>query len=197
MIVVFNDRNDTPYSSKLKILCENLHQSSLFYHNLPTVTNMPEPTSSRPILGDFSSIVCFKAVITGIEEALGEKATAIALIAAGRTRGKNLANELGLSGATNDLDFIATKLNAALGTSGTRLMAIDKIVQEGDIIKVYCSETICSAGEPQGSPRKCTFTLGAVWGALTEITGKKLHGLHTDSVLRGGTHDVFEFTPVN
>jgi predicted hydrocarbon binding protein len=158
---------------------------------------MSEPTSNRPILGDFSSIVCFKAVITGMEEALGDKATSISLIAAGRTRGKNLARELGLSGATKDLDTIAIKLNAALGISGTRLTAIDKIVQEGDIIKVYCSETICSAGEPQGSPRKCTFTLGAVWGALTEITGNKLRGLHTDSVLRGGTHDVFEFTPVN
>ncbi|MFM2304563.1 MAG: hypothetical protein RLZZ135_1975, partial [Cyanobacteriota bacterium] len=152
--------------------------------------SMPTSTSSRPSLGEFSSIVCFKSVITGMEEALGEKATAIALIAAGRTRGKNLAYELGLSAATNDLDFIATKLNAALGSSGTRLTAIDKIVQEGDIIKVYCSDTVCSAGEPQGSPRKCTFTMGAVWGALTEITGKKLRGLHTESVLRGGTHDV-------
>ena len=44
----------------------------------------------REKLGDFSSIVCFKAAITGMEEALGEKATAIALIAAGRSRGKNL-----------------------------------------------------------------------------------------------------------
>jgi predicted hydrocarbon binding protein len=155
---------------------------------------MSTSISSRPSLGEFSSIVCFKAVITGMEEALGEKATAIALIAAGRTRGKNLANELGLSGATKDLDLIATKLNAAVGSAGTRLTAIDKIVQEGDIIKVYCTETVCSAGEPQGSPRKCTFTMGAVWGALTEITGKKLRGLHTDSVLRGGAHDVFEFT---
>lgn len=158
---------------------------------------MSTSTSSRPSLGEFSSIVCFKSVITGMEEALGEKATAISLIAAGRARGKNLAQELGLSGANIDLDTIATKLNAALGTSGTRLTAVDKIVQDGDIIKVYCSETVCSAGESQGSTRKCTFTMGAVWGAISEITGKKLRGLHTESVLRGGTHDVFEFTPVD
>jgi len=158
---------------------------------------MSTSTSSRPSLGEFSSIVCFKSVITGMEEALGEKATAISLIAAGRARGKNLAQELGLSGATIDLDTIATKLNAALGSSGTRLTAVDKIVQDGDIIKVYCSETVCSAGEPQGSNRKCTFTMGAVWGAIAEITGKKLRGLHTESVLRGGTHDVFELTVVN
>jgi predicted hydrocarbon binding protein len=157
---------------------------------------MSTSTSTRPSLGEFSSIVCFKSVITGMEEALGEKATAISLIAAGRSRGKNLAAELGLSGATQDLDLIATQLTAALGSAGTRLTNVDKIVQEGDTIKVYCSETVCSAGEPQGSNRKCTFTMGAVWGAISEITGKKLRGNHTESVLRGGTHDVFEFTIV-
>jgi predicted hydrocarbon binding protein len=158
---------------------------------------MSNTLTSRPNLGQFSSIVCFKSVITGMEEALGEKATAIALIAAGRERGKNLAKELGLSGSTQDLSAITTKLNEVIGANGTHLTAIDKIIQDGDIIKVYCSETICSAGEPQGSNRKCTFTMGAVWGALSEITGKKLRGTHTESVLRGGANDVFEFTTVN
>jgi hypothetical protein len=157
---------------------------------------MSNALSSRPTLGQFSSIVCFKSVITGMEEALGEKATAIALIAAGRERGKNLAKELGLSGSTEDLAVIAAKLNEAVGANGTHLTAVDKIVKEGDLIKVYCSETVCSAGEPQGSDRKCTFTLGAVWGALTEVTGQKLRGVHTESVLRGGANDVFEFTPL-
>jgi predicted hydrocarbon binding protein len=157
---------------------------------------MSNPLSSRPTLGQFSSIVCFKSVITGMEEALGEKATAIALIAAGRGRGRSLAKELGLSGSTADFTSIASQLNAAIGATGTHLTAVDKIVQEGDLIKVYCSETVCSAGEPDGSSRKCTFTMGAVWGALSEITGKKLRGTHTESILRGGTHDVFEFTTI-
>jgi hypothetical protein len=152
--------------------------------------------TSRPTLGQFSSIVCFKSVITGMEEALGEKATAIALIAAGRGRGKSLARELGLSGASQDLNLIAARLNDAIGANGTHLAAIEKIVSEGDVIKVYCSETVCSAGEPQGSDRKCTFTLGTVWGALSEITGKKLRGIHTESVLRGGANDVFEYTTI-
>jgi translation initiation factor 1 (eIF-1/SUI1) len=153
-------------------------------------------TSTRPNLGEYSSIVCFKSVITGMEEALGEKATAISLIAAGRSRGKKLVKASGLSGSALDFDTIATKLNAAIGSAGTRLTAVDKIVEEGGLIKAYCSETLCSAGEAQGSTRKCTFTMGAVWGAIEEITGKKLRGVHTDSVLRGGTHDVFEFTTV-
>jgi hypothetical protein len=155
---------------------------------------MSNTLTSRPSLGQFSSIVCFKSVITGMEEALGEKATAIALIAAGRERGKNLAKQLGLSGATQDLSVIAVKLNEAIGANGTHLTAIDKIVKDGDVIKVYCSETVCSAGEPQGSDRKCTFTMGAVWGAISEIIGQKLRGIHTESILRGGANDVFEFT---
>jgi hypothetical protein len=158
---------------------------------------MPNSVEIRSDLGNFVSIVCFKSVITGMEDALGEKATAIALIAAGRARGKNLVNQLGLAGATTDLNEIATKLNAAVGKDGTRLTAIDKIEQVGDVIKVYASETVCSAGEPAGSPRKCTFSLGAVWGALETILGQRLKGQHTDSVLRGGTHDVFEFTVVS
>jgi predicted hydrocarbon binding protein len=152
--------------------------------------------STRPILGEFNSIVCFKAVITGMEEALGAKATSISLIAAGRTRGKKLAKEMGLSGSFTDLATVATQLNTAIGVAGTRLTIVDKIVEESGVIKAYCAETVCSAGEPQGSTRKCTFTMGAVWGAIEEITGKKLRGVHTESVLRGGTHDVFEFTAI-
>ena len=157
---------------------------------------MSTSLSSRPTLGQYSSIICFKSVITGMEEALGEKATAIALISAGRIRGKELVKSLGLSGSTQDLSVIAAKLDEAVGANGTHLTAVNKITQEGDLIKVYCSETVCSAGEPDGSPRKCTFTMGAIWGALAEVTGKKLRGIHTESVLRGGTHDVFEFTVV-
>jgi predicted hydrocarbon binding protein len=154
-------------------------------------------TLTRANLGDFSSIVCFKSVITGMEDALGEKATAISLIAAGRARGKALAKSLGLSSTSTDLAKIAALLDEAIGQNGTRLTAVDKIIEEGNIIKAYCSETVCSAGEEMGSPRKCTFTMGAVWGALEEITGVKLRGTHTESVLRGGTHDVFEFTKMD
>ncbi|BAZ15969.1 hypothetical protein NIES4071_78420 [Calothrix sp. NIES-4071] len=147
----------------------------------------------RPNLGDFSSIVCFKAAIVGMEDALGDKATAIALTAAGRTRGKQLANELGLTGSMMSLQDIAYKLSYALGRNGTCLCNVEKIFSENNVIKVYTSETLCSAGEPQGSERKCTYTLGAVWGALEQTFGKRFQGKHTESVLRGGTHDVFEF----
>ena len=36
----------------------------------------------RPQLGDFNSIVCFKAAVIGIEKALGDRAARVALLAA-------------------------------------------------------------------------------------------------------------------
>ncbi len=60
----------------------------------------------REQLGDFSSIICLKAMIKGLEEALGEKATAIALTAAGRKRGKDLVKSLSLSHASLDPNAI-------------------------------------------------------------------------------------------
>ncbi|NJM70175.1 MAG: hydrocarbon-binding protein [Scytonema sp. RU_4_4] len=148
----------------------------------------------RPNLGDFNSIVCFKAAIIGMEEALGEKATAIALISAGRHRGKVLAKELALTDSSISFDELTDKISFALGKNGSRLCIVKKITKEGEFIKVYTSETLCSTDEPQGSKRTCTFTLGTIWGMLEVTFGKRLQGKHIESVLRGSEYDVFEFT---
>jgi len=152
--------------------------------------------AERTELGNFSSIVCVKAIVVGVEEALCEKAAAIALISAGRQRGKKLAEELGLAnkGADLSLEDVQQKANYALGKDGTRLCIVEKVVQEGEVYKVYTRETVCSAGEDEGSPRQCTFTLGAIQGFLEAFLGKRLRGQHTQSVLRGDTHDVLEYT---
>jgi hypothetical protein len=107
-----------------------------------------------------------------------------------------LATSLGLSKFSTDLDQIALLLDNAVGKEGTRLTAVNKIEKEGETIGVYCSETICSAGEEIGSPRKCTFSMGAIQGALEEITSQRLQGKHTESVLRGGQFDIFEFKAI-
>ncbi|MGL5794156.1 MAG: hydrocarbon-binding protein, partial [Waterburya sp.] len=91
---------------------------------------------SREKLGGFISVVCFKGVITGMEEALGDKATAIALISAGRSRGKKLVAELGLGGTNLSLEELANKLDHALGENGTRLCKVNRIEDHGDMIKV-------------------------------------------------------------
>lgn len=153
--------------------------------------------SLRPNLGDFSSIVCFKAVVVGVEEALGERAARVALIAAGRKRGRDLVQSLGLSGQGGDLGVAASKMREALGTGGTRLCNIDGIRAEGPMLMVTVSDTVCMAGEPQGSARTCSFTLGAVQGALEELTGRRLKGKHATSRWRGQPEDTFEFTDLN
>jgi len=152
--------------------------------------------AERKEIGNFSSVVCLKALVVGVEEALGEKAAAIALIAAGRQRGKKLAEELSLVNKSTEisLEEVQKIANKALGKDGTRLCIVDKIVQEGEVYKVYTRETICSAGEVEGSQRCCTFTLGAIQGFLESFLGKRLRGKHTQSVLRGDSYDVLEYS---
>ncbi len=161
---------------------------------MSTVPAIPTSFDIREHLGDFSSIACFKAVVTGIEEALGEKAAAIALIAAGRKRGKSLAASLGLSNSSMDWDEVTQLLQSAIGERGTRLCLVNKIEANGDTFRVYCQETICSSQESQGSDRTLTYTLGVLQGAIEEITGKRLQGKQVESVLRGSSYDVVEFS---
>mgnify|MGYP002755901078 CR=1 FL=1 len=151
----------------------------------------------RPHVGDFSNIVCFKAVITGVEDTLGTDGAAVVFIRAGRVRGHSLARELGVSHTALPTPELAPLLNTALGASGTRLCAVTRSYEDAGRIIIEARETVCSAGEPQGSPRECTFTLGAVWGALEEITGRSYLGRHIASVLRGSDTDTFEFTPLD
>ena len=106
----------------------------------------------------------------------------------------NIANLQNTLHNSVSLEEATRKRAAALAPQGTRLLVLDRIEQDGEVLRAYIQETVCSAGEPQGSGRKCTFTLGAVWGALAQLAGHRLQGNHTESVLRGGQYDVFEFT---
>lgn len=158
-----------------------------------------EQTLLRPELGDFSSIIFLKAIIIGVEDAIGDKTAAIAMISAGRKQGKILAQERNLDNKSGSvsLEKIQEILNEILGKDGTRLCLIEKIEQEGDVFKVYTKETFCSAGESDGSTRKCTYTLGAIQGFLEVLLGKRLQGKQTESVLRGGSHDLLEYSVLN
>ena len=149
----------------------------------------------RKDFGDFNSIVCFKSIIVGLEDVIGEQGARANLILAGRIRGRNIAKDLELSGSDKPMSEWSAMIREAIGKNGTRLCDVTKIEQDGDIIRAYLSETVCSAGEEQGSPRKLTFTLGAIQGAIEEITSKKLIGVQTGSVLRGQDHDIVEFRP--
>lgn len=150
----------------------------------------------RQELGDFSSIIFLKSIVTGIEEAIGEKTAAIAMISAGRQQGKTSVQDLDLvnKGVSLSLEEVRDKANQILGKEGNRLCIIDKIEQEGQVYKVYAKETFCSSGEPKGSSRRCTYTLGAIQGFLEAFLGKRLRGQQTDSVLLNGAYDVLEYS---
>ena len=150
----------------------------------------------RSELGEFSSVVCFKAVIVGVEDTLGTDGAAVVFTRAGKTRGGQLVASLGLTGSAVPVEELAGVLNQAIGRDGTRLAAVVRSYQDGDDIVIETKDTVCSAGEPQGSDRKCTFTLGAVWGALEAITGNIYLAEQTESVLRGGSSDKFVFSPL-
>ena len=153
-------------------------------------------TSHRQALGEFQSVVCFKAVIVGVEDTLGEDAAAVVFTRAGRVRGQQLVASLGLTGKNIPVEEMAATLDAALGKDGTKLCRVEHAKTEGDTIVIDTQETVCSAGELDGSTRKCTFTLGAIWGALEAVSGKRYLGQHTESVLRGGSSDRFVFSPM-
>ena len=157
-----------------------------------------EPHVLREELGDFGSILFLKSIISGMEDAIGKKTSAIAMIAAGRQQGKTSVQELGLvnKGESLSLEEIQEKANHILGKEGTRLCIIDKIEQDGESYRVYAKETFCSSGEPKGSSRECTYTLGAIQGFLEAYLDKRLRGQHVESVLRGGDHDVLEYAPL-
>lgn len=145
----------------------------------------------RPVMGDFASIRCTKAIVVGVEKALGERAAHVALINAGRMRGREIA-EQSFEGKNVPLNEAAPLLNQAIGAEGTRLCVVESVTESGDAIHVALSDTLCSAGEPQGSPRQLTFTMGAIQGAFEVLTGRPLKAKQIESVLRGGRFDVVE-----
>jgi predicted hydrocarbon binding protein len=157
---------------------------------------MSQQHYQRQELGDFSSVVCFKAVITGVEDTLGPDGAAVVFTRAGKMRGHALVASLGLTGSNVALPKMAETLNAAIGKNGTRLCHVVSVREEGGNIVVDTTDTVCSAGEAMGSDRTCTFTLGAIGGAIEAVTGKMLLGHQTHSVLRGGKTDTFVYTPL-
>lgn len=147
--------------------------------------------TTRRQLGDFTSVICFKALMTGLEDVLGEQSAQIVFTRAGKLRGEQLVNDWGVSHLNLTPETMRDLLNAALGRNGTRLCAVRNVeLFDGGMI-VNTTDTICSAGEKHGSSRRCTFTLGAVWGAIETLTGKRYTVQQTKSVLGGDDFDQF------
>lgn len=162
----------------------------------------PSPVRSIPVdapcdlrgdLGDFSSIVCFRALLSGVENILG-KAAYGTLVGAGRQRGHDLVGSLGLKGA--GLLRAQQALDGALGPDGTRLCRVVDVDMdaEADTVTVRLSETIEGAGEPDGSDRRLTYTAGAIRGAVEALSGRTYRVQQTGFAPRGDAFDVLTLT---
>jgi len=150
--------------------------------------------STRKSLGDYSSIICIKTIVTGLEDIMGIPAARGNLVLAGRKRGKTIVTDLGLSQSSLPLQDVTNALANALGKDGTKLCSIEKIEMNEASYLVYLKDTICSAGEEPGSARQLTFTMGAIQGALEEVTGNRMTSKQIGSVLRGDDFDIVELT---
>jgi hypothetical protein len=148
--------------------------------------------SIRANLDDYVSIACFKSVITGVEDILGEEGTAAALISAGRKRGATVAIARGIAGTSPAPESLAGLLDDAVGKDGTRLCQVveSSRTAEGDFL-IKTKETVCTSGEPAGSQRTCTYTMGVVIGFIEQAYNTPLTGKHVASVLNGSPSDDF------
>lgn len=152
----------------------------------------PIATSKRPILGDFMSVTCFHFLRVGAEDIAGR----VPIVAAGRERGSNVAEELGLAGATKDAAVIYEKLKAALGAEGTRLCIVEAVTAKPNGgYEVQISESACSAGVTDSEPH-CAYTMGVFVGALSTITGQRMKGTESACSAMGGPRCIYQVDPI-
>lgn len=148
-------------------------------------------TQLRPQLGDYVSIICFRYMRHMAEDTAGRAL----IIAAGRKRGRDLIEELGLTGKTTDPDEIQQALLRELGSEGTRLCIVERVEVAGDGYQVYVNESVCSMGVKASGPI-CVYTFGAVMGAIEAVSGKRLVGKEVECIAAGNERCVFSFSSI-
>ncbi len=146
----------------------------------------------RTTLGQFMSLTCFQYLRVGTEEVTGRAP----IVAAGRKRGHDLIESLGLLGTTQDAATIQNTLATALGIDGTRLCIVNSIVPTGNGgYTVKISEGACTAGQAASEPL-CAFTMGVFVGALQGITGLQMRGRESVCSACGAEACEYQIEPV-
>jgi hypothetical protein len=136
----------------------------------------------RPTLGPFMSVVCFRY--------LGEDAEGLAgralVVDAGRQRGQDLVEELGIQNTPHTAEELQRDLDNALGVNGTRLCLIKSIKAiDGGGFEVYAGEYACG-----------TYTLGVLIGAISAINGKTMLGKDTEAEGIESCERIYHITPL-
>lgn len=138
------------------------------------------------------SLTCFHYLRHGAEDNAGRAL----VIAAGRQRGQDLVESLGLLGAAQDAQVIRQKLDAALGVDGTRLCLVRSVVaKENGGYEIRISEGACTAGVTSAEPY-CAFTLGVFIGAIGAISGRRMLGRETTCTAMGNAECVYQIDPI-
>jgi predicted hydrocarbon binding protein len=148
--------------------------------------------NDRPTLGSFMSLTCFQYLRIGTEE-VADRAP---VVAAGRKRGYDLVESLGLMGSTHDASVIREKLDAALGAKGTKLCLVQAVTAKPDGgYEVRITEGACTAGQVSSQPH-CAFTMGVFIGALHAITNARMTGREIQCCACGATECIYQIDPV-
>lgn len=146
----------------------------------------------RPTLGDFMNVVCFQYLRQVAEETAGRAL----IITAGRQRGHDLAEELGLMGVSQDAAVLQQKLDHALGAEGTRLCLVQNITAKANGgYEVRITESACIAGVTSSEPL-CAFTMGVFIGAISTMTGQRMLGTETQCAATGADACIYQIDPV-
>jgi len=147
---------------------------------------------TRTTLGPNMNLVCFQYLRIITEEVAGRAP----IIAAGRKRGYDLAESLGLLGATSDATTIKNHLAAALGAEGTRLCLVESITsKDNGGFEVHIAESACIAGQHSNEPL-CAFTLGVFVGAIHAITGTRMMGSESACSACGVPVCIYQVDPI-
>jgi predicted hydrocarbon binding protein len=149
--------------------------------------------AARPTLGSLMSLTCFHYLRQGAEDTAGRAL----VVAAGRQRGYELIESMGLCGTSQEPEVMRLKLDAALGEQGTRLCLVQRIrAKPNGGYEVQIGEGACTAGVQSDTPY-CAFTLGVFIGALAAITGQRMIGRETQCAAMGGPICVYQIDPVS
>lgn len=149
-------------------------------------------TTARPTLGPMMSLTCFQYLRIGAEE-VADRAP---VVAAGRKRGAEFVEQLGLRGSTTDSGKIYELLDTALGVNGTRLCLITSITATPNGgYEVRLTEGACTADQSSNEPL-CAFTLGVFVGAIQALTGLILRGRETACCACGAPECIYQLEPL-
>jgi hypothetical protein len=123
---------------------------------------MSDMKINRPTLGPFMSVICFRYLNDDAEELAGRAL----IVDAGRHRGRDVIEELGLMGSHESAEALQKQLDDTLGVNGTRLCIIKSVTEKDDGgFEVHADECASPA-----------YTMGVLIGAISAITGQTMLG---------------------